>query len=163
MNIRLAGQNDLGRIDEIYNQAIAMKMATADTIPYSRSERNRWFEAHTPDVFPAYVAIVGERVVGYMTLSAYRPRREALKYAVEVSYFVDEAYRGKGIGSKLLEFGLLKASDLEYKFVIAILMGHNKASISLLKKFGFSEWGRLPEIAIYDNSWYDHLFYGLKL
>jgi L-amino acid N-acyltransferase YncA len=163
MNIRLAGQKDLGRIDEIYNQAIALKMATADTTPYTRSERSAWFAVHSPEEFPAYVALEGEKVVGYMTLTAYRPRREALKYAVEVSYFVDEDYRGKGIGSKLLEFGLLKASDLGYKFVIAILMGHNEPSIRLLKKYGFSEWGRLPEIAIYDDSWYDHLLYGMKL
>lgn len=163
MEIRLAEYGDLDSIDRIYNQAIALKMATADRVPYSKEERLNWFEAHVPGKFPAYVAVEGDEVIGYMTLTPYRPRREALRYAVEISYFVEESKRGKGIGSELLEYGLLIASDLDYKFVVAILMGHNIASIKLLEKFGFSEWGRLPSIAEYDGKWYDHLFYGLRL
>lgn len=163
MEIRLAETKDLGSIDKIYNQAIGMKMATADIVPYTWAERQRWFESHTPGEYPVFVVGSKEEIIGYMTLTAYRPRREALKYAVEISYFVEEGNRGRGIGSQLLEYGILKASELEYKFVVAILMGHNMASIGLLKKFGFSEWGRLPGIAKYDNKWYDHLLYGLKI
>jgi len=66
-------------------------------------------------------------------------------------------------GSRLLEHGLSLASELGYRFVVAILMGHNTASIAILEKFGFSEWGRLPGIAEYDAKWYDHLIFGLKL
>jgi phosphinothricin acetyltransferase len=163
MEIRLADYGDLDSIDKIYNQAIAMKMATADRVPYSKEERLKWFEAHEAARFPAYVAVEDNEVAGYMTLTSYRPRREALRYAVEISYFVEEKHRSKGLGSSLLEYGLRAAKDLDYKFVVAILMGHNIASIKLLEKFGFSEWGRLPSIAEYDGSWYDHLIYGLKV
>jgi phosphinothricin acetyltransferase len=163
MEIRFAERSDLDSIDIIYNQAIALKMATADRVPYSKEERLNWFEAHIPDRFPAYVAVEGDEVIGYMTLTSYRPRREALRYAVEISYFVEENSRGRGIGSSLLEYGLSVALELKYKFVVAILMGNNTVSINLLKKFGFSEWGRLPSIAEYDGSWYDHLIYGRKL
>ncbi len=163
MEIRLAASGDLDSIDKIYNQAIELKMATADRVPYSKAERLQWFETHIPGKFPAYVAVEKDQVVGYMTLTSYRPRREALRFAVEISYFVEEGNRGKGIGSRLLEYGLSLASELGYKFVVAILMGHNNASISILRKYGFSEWGRLPGIAEYDGKWYDHLFYGLKL
>ena len=100
MNIRLAKSEDLESINMIYNQAIELKMATADTIPYTDKERKDWFRAHTPDKYPAYVAVEEETVIGYMTLSPYRPRREALKYAVEVSYFVEKEHRGKGIGNQ---------------------------------------------------------------
>jgi len=163
MKIRPGKKTDLPEIDRIYNQAIAMKMATADTVPYSERERMHWFEAHSPDQYPVYVAVKDDKVIGYLTLTAYRPRREALKYAVEISYFVEEGNRGSGVGSRLLEFGLSLASDLGYRFVVAILMGHNSASQDLLKKYSFSEWGRLPGIAEYDGKWYDHLIYGLKI
>lgn len=163
MEIRLGEYKDLPGIDKIYNQAIAMKMATADMHAYTEDERREWFEAHKPDKYPVYVALVNNKVVGYMTLTAYRPRREALKYAVEISYFVEEGNRGRGIGSSLLDFGLEKAKELGYRSVVAILMGHNRASIALLSKFGFVEWGRLPAIAVYDKELYDHLIYGLKV
>ncbi len=163
MEIRLAEYVDLDGIDRIYNQAIALKMATADRVPYSKEERLNWFNSHTPEKFPAYVAIEDNEVIGYMTLTPYRPRREALRYAVEISYFVEEKHRGRGVGTELLEYGLSVARELAYKFVVAILMGHNEVSIKILEKFGFSEWGRLPSIAEYDDSWYDHLIYGLKL
>ncbi len=160
MEIRLADYSDLDSIDKIYNQAIDLKMATADRVPYSKAERLNWFETHIPGKFPAYVAVLNDEVIGYMTLTSYRPRREALRYAIEISYFVEENHRGKGIGTKLLDYGLTVALELGYKFVVAILMGHNDVSIKILKNFGFSEWGRLPGIAEYDENWYDHLIYG---
>ena len=163
IQIRLAAREDLPGIDAIYNQAIAMKMATADLQPYSKEERQLWFEAHPEDLYPVYVVTINSKVIAYLSLSAYRPRREALKYAVEISYFIDKSHRGQGIGSLMMQFGLQLAGELGHRYVIAILMGHNDASIGLLKKFGFSEWGRLPGIAHYDNNRYDHLLYGREV
>lgn len=163
MIIRFGTESDLPAIDSIYNQAIEMKMATADTIPYTAKERESWFRSHTPKEFPLYVAEIEGRVVGYLTLSSYRPRRIALRYAAEISYFVAEGNRGQGIGSALLEFGVAVAKKLGYKHLIAILLGHNLASIGLLKKYGFAEWGLMPGIADFDGVQYDHLYYGLTI
>ena len=46
---------------------------------------------------------------------------------------------------------------------MAILLDCNSASIALLKKYGFSEWGRLPEIACLSGCYFDHLYYGKAL
>jgi len=163
MEIRLAVKKDLNAINKIYNQAIRMKMATADTQPYSTEERLDWFLSHDKNRFPVYVAVDQGEVMAYLSLSAYRPRREALKYSVEISYFVAEAERARGIGKKLLSFGIELARDLGYKYMLAILLGHNQASIGLLKRFEFEEWGRMPGIAEFDGLRYDHLYYGLIL
>ncbi len=163
MEIRLASLEDLKSIDRIYNQAISLKMATADTEPYSEEKRLEWFREHDKELFPIYVAIEQSEVLAYMSLSPYRPGRMALRYAVEISYFVDEGQRGKGIGTALLSHGIELARSLDYKFMIAILLGHNLGSIALLKKFEFEEWGRMPGIGEFDGERFDHLYYGREL
>ena len=47
--------------------------------------------------------------------------------------------------------------------LIAMLLDKNPASIGLLQKFGFKEWGRMPGIARIDDQTADHLYYGLEL
>jgi phosphinothricin acetyltransferase len=163
MEIRLAGISDIEQIDAIYNQAIELQMATADTKPYPWEKRLKWFNDHTPEEFPVYVAEIEGSVIAYFSLSPYRPGREALKYAVEISYFIEEKFRGRGIGSLMMESALKIAVELGYRDVIAILLGHNRASIGLLEKFGFERWGVMPGIAEFDGKKFDHLYYGKKL
>lgn len=55
------------------------------------------------------------------------------------------------------------AKALHITVLIAILLDGNQASIALLKKYGFHEWGRLPQIVQFENSTVDHLIYGRKL
>ena len=47
--------------------------------------------------------------------------------------------------------------------LIAILVGSNCPSIGLLKKFGYTEWGRLPQIVHFSSHHTDHLIYGKYL
>ena len=160
MKIRFATQGDLDIIDDIYNHAILTRRSTADTVPYSRDERESWFRSHNPARYPAFVAVENGVVVGYGSLSAYRPRREALRYAAEVSYFVHPDHHRKGIGSQLLLHAIDIAPACNIKHLVAVLLGNNDASIGLLHKYGFSEWGRLPGIVDFDGKMVDHLIYG---
>lgn len=163
MNIRHANSDDLLSINEIYNESIPYHRSTADTIPYTMEERIDWFRSHNPDEYPVFVAELDGRVVGYVSYTPYRPRRMALKYAAEVSYFVSFDYHKRGIGTKLLEYAVSRAAEFNIRALIAILISHNEASIALLKKFGFEEWGRMPGIVVFDDKEYDHLFYGLQI
>jgi len=163
INIRNATINDLGAINDIYNESIPSHRSTADTEPYTFEERVLWFEGHDPKKFPVFVAEKGDIIVGFLSFSPYRPRRNALKYAAEISYYVGSGYQRMGIGSKLLDFSVRVAPDYNFRSLIAILLGHNEASIALLRKFGFEEWGRMPGIVYFDEVEYDHLYYGLWL
>ncbi len=75
MNIRTASFEDLETIVEIYNQSIAAGQKTADIMPVTTKDRGKWFEDHTPDKYPILVAEDGNVIVGYLTISAYRPGR----------------------------------------------------------------------------------------
>ncbi len=163
MKIRLATEEDLAAINHIYNQVIPYEMSTADTVPYTMEERVEWFRRYDRIKYPVIVADTGKEVAGYFSFSPYRPRRLAMRHTAEISYFVDEKYRQKGIGSALTEYAISKAPECKIKTLIAILLAHNEASIQLLKKFGFIEWGRMPGVADFNGKERDHLYYGLKI
>ena len=135
--IRLATLADLPRLVEIYNQAIASQAATADTIPFTVETRQTWFAAHIPAAYPVY-ACEDENglVVGYLSISPYRPR-QALARTAEVACYVDYDQHGKGIGSALMGYALRDAARIDKKIFIAIVLEWNTGSIKSLEKFCF--------------------------
>jgi phosphinothricin acetyltransferase len=160
--IRLAGECDLGALAAIYNQAIAARQ-TADTEPVAIDERRRWLLAHPADSHPVHVIEQSGCVIGYSSLSSYRGGRKALRYTVEISFFVDHAHLGRGVGAALVDHAMASAAALGYRTLVALLLGNNAPSIGILEKYGFREWGRLPGAADFDGVEVDHLLYGRRL
>lgn len=163
MKIRIANLNDLHAMTDIYNQAILTKRSTADLETFTFEERKPWFASHQNKDYPLYVIEKDEQVIGYVYLSGYRPGRRAMKDTVEVSYYIHLGHIRQGIGSKLLDFILDKARELNYKTVVAILLEVNIGSIKLLEKFKFEEWGRIKDVADLDDVVCSHLYLGLKI
>jgi len=163
MKIRAATEKDLEAINNIYNQVIPYEMSTADMVPFTMEERLQWYKAYDRSSYPVFVADTGDEMAGYFSFSPYRPRRMAMRYTAEISYFIDENYRGRGTGSALMEHAINKAPEYKFKTLIAILLAHNEASIRLLEKFGFREWGRMPGVADFNGKERDHLYYGIRL
>ena len=162
-NIRLIEQSDLNAVDEIYNQAIRAKFSTAHTVPLSGEERRTWFREHDPATFPVYVYEENAVVAGFVFFSPYRKGRKALQSTAEISYYVHNGFHRRGIATRLMEHAILKAPELSFKTLIAILIDPNTASIALLEKFGFVLWGNMPGILEVDGGKYNHLYYGLHL
>jgi len=160
--LRIATPADLPAIVAIYNQAIASRTATADTVQFMVEARRGWFDAHAPDSYPIYVCEADNQVVGYMSLSPYRDRL-ALARTAKVSYYVDYACHGKGIGSALMQDAITECPRLGKKVLVAILLEWNIPSIKLLEKFGFARWGFLPEVAEFSGGLCGHLYYGRKI
>ncbi|MEN8227146.1 MAG: N-acetyltransferase family protein [Bacteroidota bacterium] len=163
MEICLATREDLPVINEIYNQAVRQKFCTAHLSPVSLKQRDAWFATHDPDRFPVFVAVSSERISGWVSMGPYRSGRQAFAHVAEVSYYVDEKERGKGLGSILLEHAIEVSPQFGFSVLVAILLSRNPASIALLEKFGFSQWGSMPGIASIEDQLADHLYYGLKL
>jgi phosphinothricin acetyltransferase len=163
MPIRLSKEQDLGRMTEIYNQAIKKGACTADTETFTSEQRRNWFESHQNEKYPLYVLESDNEVIGYCYFTPYRPGRKAMDKTAEISYYLDEQYHGMGYGSRMMEFVLKQAEKNGFNTLLAILLSVNKTSISLLIKFGFKEWGCLPDIANFDHFACNHLFYGKKL
>ena len=163
MKIRIARSGDMPAINDIYNQAVRQRFCTAHLEPVDMVERELWFKSHDPDRYPVFVVKSGEQLAGWVSLGAYRQDRQALAHVAEVSYYVDEKERGKGMGSMLLEHAVHVAPQFGFSVLIAILLDKNPASIGLLEKFGFERWGAMPGVALIHGQEADHLYYGLKL
>lgn len=163
MSIKIANQEDLPAIVEIYNQAVIAGEKTADLATFSVNQRIEWFHQHTPEKYPIYIAVKDEVITGYLSLSAYREGREAFSKTAEVSYYIDKNHRGNNIGTELLQHAIALCPTLDIKNLIAMLIEGNQESIGLLEKFGFEKWGYLPNIAEFNGDETGHLYYGLRI
>lgn len=163
MRVRLATEDDLDQIDAIYNQAIAQGFCTAHLTPLSRSQRNAWFERHAPTEHPILVCTEGGHVRGWASLSAYRPGRDALRDAVELSYYVDFRHHRRGVGTRLVAAAEQAARDREKRVLFAIVIAGNEGSLALLQKAGFEQWGYLPQVVRVGDETRGQLYLGKVL
>lgn len=162
MTLRLATAADLPRIVEIYNATIASRRATADLEPVTVDERRPWFEAHDPSSRPLYVREREGRVVAWVSFESFYGR-SAYRHTAEVSVYVDGEYRARGLGRTLLTDALRKAPALGIRTLVGYVFAHNEPSLRLLRSLGFSEWGRLPDIAEMDGEEYSLCILGKRL
>jgi phosphinothricin acetyltransferase len=158
--IRLARQNDLPAIVDIYNQAIQTKQSTGDLQPVQVQDRMAWFQAHPSEKYPIFVMEEEGQVVAWCSISAYRQGRAALRFTAEISYYIDFAHHRRGIGSALVKHALAACPALQIRHLFAIVLENNLASLRLLEKMGFEKWGYLPQVADFDGKEVGHLYYG---
>ncbi len=161
--IRSATSKDIESVVAIYNQAISAGFQTAFTELQSVEERKAWFNEHLDSRYPIFVYMTDEKIVGWFSIAPYRSGRAALRFTLEISYFIDSAYQGRGIGSSLLTYGIRACKDLGYKTALAIILDKNTASIKMMEKFGFRKWAELPGVADFDGVECGHVYYGLNL
>jgi L-amino acid N-acyltransferase YncA len=142
--IRKATSDDLAAITEIYNQAILRTTATFDTEPKSLEEQKVWFESHGPK-YPVLVAEEDGKVTGWASLSKWSDRC-AYSDTAEISLYIDEKKRGKGIGRKLLEAIIREGEKTGIHSIIARIAEGNETSIHLHQSVGFEQIGIMKEV-----------------
>jgi phosphinothricin acetyltransferase len=164
IHIRQATRSDLHPLTSIYNQAVEAGLRTADTRTQTVTERKEWLEVHLNSPrHPVFTAVLDKKVVGYLSISPYRKGREALRFAAEVSYYVDFDYHMKGVGTAMMDQALNFCKKAGLKTLFAILLETNTASIALLTKHGFEKWATLPNIADFGGVEISQVYYGKKL
>ena len=144
LNIRQATSADLGQITEIYNDAIQKTTATFDTEPKTLEEQERWFAQH--DIaHPILVAEEEGLILGWASLSQWSDRC-AYKDTAEISLYVKEEHRRKGIGKQLMGAIIQEGKSTGLHTVIARIAGSNKISVDLCRSFGFQYIGTMREV-----------------
>jgi phosphinothricin acetyltransferase len=162
LNIRLATENDLPIIVDIYNSTVPSRMVTADTTPVTVESRLAWFHEHNPDNRPIWVVEEGGNALGWLSFSFFY-NRPAYNSTAEVSIYIAEEYRGKGIGKKLLAKAIHESPKLGITTILGFIFGHNEPSLQLFLKFNFEKWGYLPKIAVLDGREKDLVILGLRV
>ena|SRR5436190_14796482 len=144
IHIRSAIASDQQAIMEIYNDAVANTTATFDTEPRSLQKQVEWFNKHKKN-HPVLVAEEDNKVIGWASLSPWSDRC-AYDTTVEVSVYVDKNFRGKGIGSTLLEQVTLEGKKLNNHTVLSRISEGNEISIHLHEKLGYRHIGVMKEV-----------------
>lgn len=125
-------------------------MVTADTEPVTVDDRKEWFEKHTPEKRPMWVVENDAEVIAWMAFHSFYGRK-AYDATAEISIYIHESARGKGLGKKLLGYAESAAKELEIKTFLGYIFAHNEPSLRLFRNAGYSEWGNLPNIAVLDG------------
>ena len=156
-----ARQDDLAAIVDIYNSTIDSRLATADLSPATVESRQSWLDAHCGNR-PLYVLKdETDTLLAWGAFSDYYPRA-AYRITAEISVYVRHDMRGVGVGKILLRHMLEQAPALGIHNIIALIFGHNHASIRLFHTFGFQEWGRLPQVCDLETMQADIVLLGKK-
>jgi L-amino acid N-acyltransferase YncA len=150
IKIRDAVESDLPAIVDIYNAAIATRMSTAQLEPVTVESRRNWLTEHSPDRHPFWVLEIDGQIAAWLTLKTFLPRC-AYRGTAEVSVYVDEKYRRRGVARMLLTEAIARAQSLEISAMVGLIFAHNEASLKLFAQFGFEKWGLLPRVARLDD------------
>jgi phosphinothricin acetyltransferase len=153
MELRLARPSDAEAIRAIYNKEVAETTVTFDIVERTIEDQRAWMQEHD-GVYPVIVGTEGDTVLGFASLSPYRPRA-GYSTTVENSIYVTRASRGKGVGKALLEEIVWLASVHGFHVVIARIVGDHEVSIALHRSCGFSPIGVEREVGRKFGRWLD--------
>ncbi len=153
VEVRAATDADAGAIARIYNQGIAGRMATFETTPRTRDDILRTLEAGRGR-YPFLVATIDGEVAGWASVSSYRPR-ECYAGIGEFSIYIDEGWRGRGIGKVLLPALVEAAEAAGFWKLLSRVFPFNTSSLRLCATCGFREVGTYEKHAQLDGTWLD--------
>lgn len=159
---RIARFDDLPSIVAIYNSTIASRQVTADTEPVSVESRQTWFAEHTPERRPLWVIEAAGQVIGWLSYSNFYGR-PAYSATAELSIYMHEQARGKGLGRYFLEQAISNAPQLGIHTLLGFIFGHNEPSLKLFEAFAFERWATMPRVANLDGIERDLIILGKRV
>lgn len=142
----IAQSSDLKKIVSTYNSTIASRLVTADLVEVTVESKIEWFNSHSPEKRPLWLIYHDNKYVGWMSFTSFYGR-PAYDGTVEVSIYLENEFRGKGIGKICLQKAFEVSKGLNIKTLLGFIFDHNEPSLNLFYKMGFEKWAHLPKIA----------------
>ena len=152
IEIRSAVPTDAATIAAIYNQGIAERAATFETVPRTVGD----IDQRLADLarYPLLVATDKGAVIGWAGLSSYRPR-DCYAGIGEFSVYLDNAARGRGVGRQLMQALIDVARERGYWKLLSRIFLFNIASRALCRSVGFREVGIYEKHGQLEGRWLD--------
>lgn len=151
-DIRAAQAADAQAIASIYNEGIATRQATFETQLREAPDVEAWLVAG--ERLPVLVAEEDGQVLGWARIVAYSDR-PVYAGVGEVSVYVTEHARGRGLGRALLEALQHAAEQLGYWKLVGKLFTANEASVAMVRGCGWREVGLHHKHSRLDGEWRD--------
>ena len=96
------------------------------------------------------VAELDGRVIGWLDFKKFQARA-AYRGTAEISVYVHDKFRRRGVGQQLLEQAIARAPSLGIAALVGLIFGHNEPSLKLFQRLGFERWGFFPGVAELDG------------
>lgn len=151
MKLREAVEADLSAIVQIYNSTIPSRRSTADTEPVTVEQRLAWFRKRDWKRRPIWVIEDNTEVTGWLSFGPFYNGRPAYHATAEISVYVSERHRRRGIGRRLVQKAIDRSPTLGLKRLTAGVQGHNEPSIKFFEGFGFECWAHFPGVGELDG------------
>ncbi|MBI4035875.1 GNAT family N-acetyltransferase [Candidatus Daviesbacteria bacterium] len=102
-------------------------------------------------------AFVGDKLIG---VSGITMKDKAERHVGTFGITIAKEFRNKGIGTTLMETVLIEAKKnlKDLKIIILGVFGNNPIAKNLYEKFGFVEFGNLPESILHKGKFIDHIY-----
>jgi L-amino acid N-acyltransferase YncA len=147
--IRELTEEDWPAVATIFEEGIATRLATFETAVPTWTD---WDASHQTD--HRLVAEEDDAVVGWAALSSYSAR-PCYSGVAEVSVYVAERARGRGVGRALLD-ALVERTERDGVWTLqAGVFPENTASLVLHRRAGFRVVGIRERLGKLDGSWRD--------
>lgn len=149
--IEMMKASDWEEVACIYQQGIDTKQSTFQIeVPTYKV----WDTGHIKSC--RFVAKTDEdKVIGFVALSQSF-ERYVYRGVAELSIYIHEGYKGKGIGAALLEQVIIESEKEGFWTLESLIIRENAASIALHEKCGFREVGYRERFGQMDNGkWHD--------
>src|SRR3990167_286206 len=159
---RLARIEDLPAMVAIYNSTIASRQVTADTEPITVESRRAWYAEHNPDKRPLWVTERDGQLTGWLSFSNFYGR-PAYSGTAELSIYLRDDARGKGLGRYFLKQAIDFAPQIAVHTLLGFIFGHNAPSLKLFEAFGFERWATMPRVATLDGIERDLIIVGKRV
>lgn len=148
--LRLFAKDDFKQVQNIYAEGLKTGIATFETKVPPWSE---WDKKYIKSC--RLVAELNDEIIGFAVL-AQVSNRNVYKGVAEVSIYISEAIRGKGVGKLLLNTLITESETQGFWTLHAGIFPENKTSIRLHKSCGFRVVGVKEKIGKLNGEWYDN-------
>src|SRR5262245_9375 len=158
--IRLATLEDAEDILKVYTPFCRNTFITFEMVPPTLEEMKARIEGKGK-LYP-WLVCAGPTVLGYARAAQHR-ERAAYQWAADVSVYVVDGHRGRGLG-RALYTSLLALLKLQgFLRACAGIALPNPASIALHEAMGFQPVGIFPSIGYKLGHWHDVAWWQLTL
>jgi phosphinothricin acetyltransferase len=150
---RLASSSDASGILAIYEPIVRETAISFELEPPTLVEMQARIEA-VGAIFPWLVADSDDGILGYAYANHHR-ERPAYQWSVDVSVYVAEPARGRGVARALYEQLLSLLVELGYYTAYAGIALPNDASVALHESIGFKPIGIYRNVGHKLGKWHD--------
>jgi putative acetyltransferase len=129
-------------------------------LPYPSREDWRRRLIETPESRYNLVAVIGDRVVGMISLDTF-PNKPRRRHAGVIGICVHEEWQGKGVGTALIR-AIVDLADhwVNLTRLELEVFADNETAIRLYERFGFQVEGTLRQHAFRDGQYVDSMVMG---